>query len=559
MGSILCGNIAAGIYTSNTAEACLYVTAHSKAQIIVMEGNAQLAKYSKIIAELPDLRAVVIWGETPDPAVAAKFGAVTVYTWEDWLNVGSAVTDEQVTSRSEQIRAGNCSTLIYTSGTTGPPKAVMISHDNVTWTVKNLVGNYLTDYNHTERFVSYLPLSHIAAQMIDVHAPMYLGASTWFAQPDALKGSLTNSLKDARPTVFFGVPRVWEKIHEKMAQVGRESTGIKKSLATWAKGLGADHCHRAQYGNGGGSSCGYGCANSLVLSKIKEALGLDQVKGCFTAAAPISIETLEYFASLDIPVYEVFGQSECTGPHTVSISSQWKIGYCGRPMLGTETMIDPSNQELCYRGRHIFMGYMYMPTETAKTIDENGYLHSGDIASFDSDADPRVPAPSGFMKITGRIKELIITAGGENVPPVLIEDQMKAANNAISNVMVVGDKKKFLGMLICLKVEVDKATGDPTNRLGADSLFLGNQIGSTATTLEEAAVDPKWVKYINDQMKVANSKTTSNAQIVQKWKMLPCDFTEKGGELTATQKLKRSVAAQKHAALIDAIYEGDES
>ena len=212
------------------------------------------------------------------------------------------------------------------------------------------------DVNHTERFVSFLPLSHIAAQIIDLHAPMYLGGATYFAQPDAPKGSLTSTLKDAKPTIFFGVPRVWEKIQEKMVQIGRESTGLKKSLAAWCKQLAAEKNRLAQYGNGGGAPCGYGCANSLVLMKIKEALGLECTKACFTAAAPIAPETLYYFASLDIPVYEVFGQSECTGPQTISYSGCWKIGYCGRPMLGTQTMIAEGTNELCYRGRHIFMG-----------------------------------------------------------------------------------------------------------------------------------------------------------------------------------------------------------
>jgi long-chain-fatty-acid--CoA ligase ACSBG len=211
MGSILAGNIAAGIYTTNTADACHYVTAHSKAPVVVLEGNAQLAKYAKIVDRLPDLRAVVVWMDTPDPAIVAKFAPrVAVYSWDEWLQFGKDVPTSQVDERESRVRPGNCSTLIYTSGTTGPPKAVMISHDNVTWTVKNLVDNYLENCSHNERFLSYLPLSHIAAQMIDVHAPMYLGASTWFAQPDALKGSLTHSMKDCLPTIFFGVPRVWE-------------------------------------------------------------------------------------------------------------------------------------------------------------------------------------------------------------------------------------------------------------------------------------------------------------------------------------------------------------
>jgi long-chain-fatty-acid--CoA ligase ACSBG len=149
-------------------------------------------------------------------------------------------------------------------------------------------------------------------------------------------------MREVRPTVFFGVPRVWEKIQEKLVQMGRASQGVKKSIATWAKNIGTDNTKRAQYGGAGGHPWSYGCANALVLSKIKEALGLDQCKANFTAAAPIAPETLWYFGCLNIPVYEVFGQSECTGPHTVSYAGEWKIGTCGRPMLGTQSIIVPA-------------------------------------------------------------------------------------------------------------------------------------------------------------------------------------------------------------------------
>eukprot|EP01041_Mallomonas_annulata_P003978 gene3978-7922_t len=408
-GSMFASCIAAGIYSTNSAEACHYITEHSKSEIIILEGNKQLMKYINTDTSLPHLKAIVVWGEPLDEAVSKQF-TVPVYTWETFMGLGTHISDQTVYERHASVRPGNCSTLIYTSGTTGQPKAVMISHDNITWITRNVVDNLL-DLNFTERFVSYLPLSHIAAQMIDIHAPMTTGSSVYFAQPDALKGTLSNTLRDVHPTIFFGVPRVWEKIQEKMMQLGRESTGLKKSLVTWAKAKGMEHSRLNQYGEGGGAPCGYGCANSVVLRNIKKAIGLDECKGAFTAAAPISIDTLNYFASLDIHVYEVFGQSECTGPHTMSVPGYWKIGYCGRPVLGTETVIVPGNGELIYRGRHIFMGYMYMPEQTAATIDDEGYLHSGDVAEFDGNDHPEIPSPSGFMKITGRIKELIITAG----------------------------------------------------------------------------------------------------------------------------------------------------
>ena len=327
----------------------------------------------------------------------------------------------------------------------------------------------------------------------------------------------------------------------------------RRRLDLHHKPLGTEHCRLLQYGNGGGAPWGYFWAKRIVLNTIKEAIGLDQAKGCFTAAAPIAPETLNYFASLNIPVYEVFGQSECTGPHTVSFRHCWKIGTCGRPLKGTESMLAPSTGELCYRGRHIFMGYMYMPDKTAETIDDEGYLHSGDVAVFDSDVDNDIVGPSGFMRITGRIKELIITAGGENVPPVLIENEVKAAMVAVSNCMVIGDKRKFLTLLVSLKVDVD-VDARPTDNLAADSLFIGEQIGSSAKLYSEAIVDPLWKDYVDKGVKTANSKTTSNAQIVQKWVWLPVDFSEKAGDLTPTLKLKRSVVDAKYTDLIESMY-----
>lgn len=294
--------------------------------------------------------------------------------------------------------------------------------------------------------------------------------------------------------------------------------------------------------------------------QIKEALGFDQCKGCFTAAAPISPETLWYFASLDIQLYEVFGQSECTGPHTVSSANHWKIGYCGRPILGATSKIAADTGELCYKGRHIFMGYMYMIEETQKTIDDEGFLHSGDVAEFDSNErnEPGMTSPSGFMKITGRIKELLITAGGENVPPVVIENNIKSLLPAVSNVMVIGDRRKYLAAFVSLKTNVDLDTMLPLDTLAPDALHVAKTVlNSNVTTYSEAKEDKVWFDYVNEGIKKANKMTTSNAQVIQKWRWLPEDFSEKGGDLTPTLKLKRKVATEKLADLIEAIYAED--
>ena len=539
-GAIAAGGVAVGIYTSNNTEACNYITEHSEAEVVVVENAKQLEKYVKIAKDLPRLKALVVYDGTGEGFTCDT----PIYSWKAFMALGNKVDDAAVRARIEAQRPGHCCTLIYTSGTTGPPKAVMISHDNLPWTVKNFVAALPFTLTCEDRSVSYLPLSHVAAQMLDVHCPIATGAKIYFAQADALRGSLPNTLKDVCPTYFFGVPRVWEKIYEKMQEVSRSTKGVKRALAQWAKAKGLEKNRRQQYGGGGGAPMGFGCAYALILSKVKAALGLHQTKICITSAAPISVDVLEYFASLDIPVLELFGQSECTGPHTSNFSYAWKIGSIGRDIPGVKSKQDAAMKEFCMFGRHIMMGYMKMEEKTKEAVDEEGWLHSGDVADMDAD---------GFWTITGRIKELIITAGGENIPPVLIENEVKAALPAVANCMVVGDKKKFLTVLLTLKTKLDEQ-GNPTNALNREALDIGKELGSAATTTEQVAKDPAWKKYIEEGLKKANAAATSNAQFVQKWTVLSLDFSEKGGELTPTLKLKRSVVTEKYADVIAGLY-----
>jgi long-chain-fatty-acid--CoA ligase ACSBG len=428
-------------------------------------------------------------------------------------------------------------------------------------------------------------LSHIAAQMLDMHMPLYTGSQLWFAQPDALKGSLGVTLKEVRPTVFFGVPRyahnhrrlilpirwrfgsaltnslffcllsryrVWEKIYDKLQEVGKSTTGIKQKLSTWAKGKAAAYWESRSFGNTESKPFMLFLAKKL-LHKAHVALGFDRCYGFYVSAAPIEVKVLKYFLSLDIPILELFGQSECTGPHAVNKLDAFKVGTVGRPMIGTRTKLGDGD-ELCYTGRHIFAGYMGMPDKTAEAIDPEGWLHSGDVIKIDDDNDPNIPKPSGFITITGRIKELIITAGGENIPPVLIEDELKGAMPTLSNAMVIGDKRKFLTVLLCLQVEIDIAEGEASTKLTGRALDTSKEIGSSATTTEEVRNDPKWQKYFDDGVKAANEKATSRAQTVGKWALVSTDFTEKGGELTPTLKLKRGPTAEKYSDVIEAMY-----
>jgi long-chain-fatty-acid--CoA ligase ACSBG len=551
-GAIAAGGIAAGIYATNGPDGCKYQAEHSGAKVIVVEGVKQLEKFYSIASELPKLKALVMYGPDDVPEDVTSKVSVPVYSFSDFLKLGVDVSDTDLKARAEDQKPNEVTTLIYTSGTTGPPKAVMLTHDNILWTSVTQMSTMAKTLTNDDHMISYLPLSHIAAQMLDMHCPMIQGVQIWFAQADALRGSLGATLKEVRPTIFFGVPRVWEKIYDKMQEVAKSSTGLKKSLSTWAKGKSAKYWKNHQFGGSKKTPSFFGLASKL-LGKVRDALGLDRCWACYVSAAPIEVKILEYFASINIPILELFGQSECSGPHATNAAHAWKIGTVGRPLPGTVTKLDPNNGELIYSGRHIFAGYLGMPDKTMDTIDADGFMHSGDVVAIDDCLQDGAPN-TGFVSITGRIKELIITAGGENVAPVLIEDAMKEAMPALSNCMVIGDKRKFLSILFCLQVEINVEDGVATNKLTGVALETSKSIGSKAVTTEEAKSCEKWKKYLDDGMAAANGKAISRAQRVAKWALLDTDFTEPGGELTPTLKLKRSVAADKYSTVVEGIY-----
>uniref|UniRef100_A0A8C8MH41 long-chain-fatty-acid--CoA ligase n=1 Tax=Oncorhynchus tshawytscha TaxID=74940 RepID=A0A8C8MH41_ONCTS len=472
IGCILAGGFAAGIYTTNSPEACQYVADNCEANVLVVENHKQLLKILQIKEQLPHLKAIVQYKDELQQKLP------NLYTWAEFMKLGEEVSDERLDAVVDSQRANQCCTLIYTSGTTGNPKGVMLSHDNITWT-SNAVGAMTSMQHGVECVVSYLPLSHVAAQINDMWISMRFAGATYFADPDALKGSLGTTLKEVRPTSFLGVPRVWEKMQEKMKAIGAKSSGMKKRVANWAKSIGL----QASYSNL--VPWGFMLANNLVFKKVRWALGLDRCKSCLTGAAPITKETLEYFMSLSLPLYELYGMSESTGPHTISWENDFKIMSCGKVVVGCQTKLDKpdedGNGEICFWGRHVFMGYLNEPEKTEEALDQEGWLHSGDLGKHDKD---------NFLFITGRIKELIITAGGENIPPVPIEDAVKAEIAIITNTTTPGSLLTF-----------------------------------------EPTLPP-----------------------VQKWVILDRDFSISGGELGPTMKLKRGVVVKKFSEKINKIY-----
>eukprot|EP00697_Spironema_sp_BW2_P001630 gnl/Spiro4/12189_TR6433_c0_g1_i1.p1 gnl/Spiro4/12189_TR6433_c0_g1~~gnl/Spiro4/12189_TR6433_c0_g1_i1.p1 ORF type:complete len:687 (+),score=162.59 gnl/Spiro4/12189_TR6433_c0_g1_i1:46-2061(+) len=562
IGAIFAGGLSAGVYPTSTPESILHVLLNSDCGIVIVEDKTQMAKLVSIMPRLPLVACVAQYRGAVDAALADQLrglsphpAGLTVCTSGELRERAVQANNlEALQARMADQHVNQCSTLIYTSGTTGPPKGVMLSHDNITWTAHIMAQQY--GIGAGDRLISYLPLSHVAAQMLDIHGPIMCGAQVYFAQPDALRGSLKDTLCQVRPTVFLAVPRVWEKMMEAMTAIGRAAGCCRRGIASWGRGIGARAfeaiLHKLSL------PCCFCCANCVVLQKVRSALGLDQCKIQLTGAAPITQATLEFFSSFNIPLFELYGMSECSGPETIQFPGLHKPRTCGPALPGTELRIDhnpardkPEEGEIIWRGRNVFMGYCRNPEATAATIDADGFLHSGDVGKLDSD---------GFLSITGRIKELIITAGGENIPPVLIEDEVKQHLSVISNIMLVGDKRKFLTCLITLKCQQNPdGTTYSHDLVPSVTRELAEAGIPDITNVNQLAPDqphfPAFAKFIDTGMQRANSKAASAAQKIGKWTLIPTDFSVPE-ELTATLKLQRAKVAQKYANEIELMYAG---
>ncbi len=516
IGAILAGGVPAGIYTSSSPEQCKYIAGHCDAHIAVVENQSQLDKLLKVRAELPQLRTIVVMDGAPqgDPAIIG---------WDSLLELGHEGPDDELQNRlAAQTPEGLC-TLIYTSGTTGPPKAVMITHRNLTWTAETAVG-MLGGLGPDDNLISYLPLSHIAEQLVSLHLPMIFGGCSWFAE--SLE-QLGDNLREIRPTAFLGVPRVWEKIQARIVAAAAHNSPLKRRIGAWARDVGLRAGLADQRGER--RPLAYPIAERLVFSQVRERLGFDRCRVAITSTAPTPRATLDFFLSLGIPLLEVYGMSEATGPATISVPHRYRTGKAGFALEGCE-LKTLDDGEVCIRGPNVFAGYLKDEPATREALDEDGWLHSGDIGNIDA---------QGFLSITDRKKELIITAGGKNISPQAVEAQLKTVAG-IAQAAVVGDGRRFVSALLVLDPEQVPA--------------MAAAAGSTARTVSDAAGDPKFVAHLQALIDRACA-SLSRVEAVKKFSIVDGEFTVEGGELTPTMKLKRRVILDKYKRLIESMYE----
>ncbi|HSQ66975.1 MAG TPA: AMP-binding protein [Polyangiaceae bacterium] len=517
VGAIFAGGVPAGIYTTSSPEQVAYITHHCEARVAFADSADQAKKFVEAKASMPKLERVVQWaGETlADPMVVS---------YKEFVEAGASVDDRALEGRIAAQKANDACTLIYTSGTTGHPKGVLLSHQNLTWTAGPAAERF--GLGPEDRGVSYLPLSHIAEQMLSIHVPMARGYAITFAE--SLE-KMPEALVETRPTYFLGVPRVWEKMQAKMQAAAASASPLRRRVARWARGVGLRGGYAEQRGEPRPRF--YGLADRLVFSKVKERIGLDACRFALTAAAPISKDTLEFFLSLGITLYEIYGMSECTGPATLSGPGECRTGSVGLVLRGTELRI-AEDGEILMRGPHVFLGYFKDEAATKEAIDAEGWLHSGDVGELDED---------GFLRITDRKKELLITAGGENVAPQLVEGLLKSIP-IVAQAVVVGDRQKYLAALLTLDAE----------RLVAEA----QAIGSPAREPGEAAKCAVFRAHIEKQIQVLNGRL-ARVQTVKRFTILPAELTVDGGELTPTMKLRRKVITAKYAREIEKMYPSD--
>jgi len=509
------GGAAAGVYTTCSAPEVQYIVDHAESLVVLVENEHQFEKVQSQRASLPRVEHVV-------GMKGAELGDGAL-SWEEFMARGQGVSDEEFFARLHALEPDALATLIYTSGTTGPPKGVMLTHDNLAWTAQTL--NSLIHNGEDDCVLSYLPLSHIAEQMLTIHGPIVAGSSVYFAES---LDKVAENLKEVQPTLVFGVPRIWEKFHAGVSEKLAAATGLKKSLVEWVRRVAS---RKLEIENRGGKmgpllALQYKFASKLVLSKLKPALGLGRARFCVSGAAPISKEVLEFFASLDILICEVYGQSEDTGPTTINLPGKTRLGTVGGLIPGIEVKI-ADDGEILVRGRNVFKGYFKDPESTRETLVD-GWLCSGDLGEL----------KDGFLSITGRKKEIIITAGGKNIAPKNIEAALKSSR-LVAEAVVIGDRRKYLTALIALDEEATRNYLAERGEVDGVPYHQNDMVRAAV----QAAVDEV-------------NKELAQVEQVKKFTILSRNLTIEHGELTPTLKIKRKVVNSNFAEQIESMYEG---
>ncbi|MDP2220437.1 MAG: long-chain fatty acid--CoA ligase [Hydrogenophaga sp.] len=525
MAVLSAGGVSNGIYPTDAAEQVQYLCEDSSTTVLFVEDDEQLDKALAVREQLPQLRKIVVFDmeglrDLDDPQVIS-LDALRALGREHAKQFPDALQ-----ARVAACQPSDLAILVYTSGTTGKPKGAMHSHHGLVYTVRGY--NTLIARSEADECMCFLPLCHIAERMGGEYFSLYTGAKLNFVENPE---TVPENVREIAPTVFTAVPRVWEKFYSGVMIALKEAGALQQAAYAWAIGVGqrvADLV-MAQQPVPGPLKLQFHLARVLVLNNVRKLIGIHKARFLVTGAAPISPELVRWYMALGVPMLEVWGMTETCGASTGVPAERIKPGSIGPAASYNDVRLDPQTGEILVRGPNVFMGYLNQPEKTAETIDKDGWLHTGDVGVIDEE---------GFFRITDRMKDIIITAGGKNITPSELENELKFSPY-VTDAVVIGDKRPYLTVIIMIDQEnVEKYAQDH------DVPF------SNYASLTRA---PEVQQLIQDEIDRVNKKFARVEQI-KKFFLLDTQLSAEDEELTPTMKLKRKLVEKKYAPRIEAMY-----
>jgi long-chain acyl-CoA synthetase len=523
MGTLAAGGVTVGIYPTDSANQVEYVLNHSGAVFYIAEDEEQLDKVLAIRAQVPGLQKIIVM----DMEGLRHFSDPIVMSFDELLKLGKELDQQNPNLFIEQLQRPqpeDLAILIYTSGTTGPPKGAMISHRNIISTME--MQNEVNPGDENDEILSFLPLCHIAQRTVSVFNPLLVGYKINFVEE---MDTIPENMREVSPTVFFAVPRIWEKFYSGLILTMKDSTGLEKMAFRWALGVGQKV---SDYRLNGSEppfhlQALFKLADWTVMRNLKKSIGLNRARYCLSGAAPISPDLLKFYHSLGIDIREVYGQTENCGPTSIHYENDVRFGTVGKPLPRAEIRI-AEDGEILLKGPHIFMGYYNDLEKTRETVVD-GWLHTGDVGRIDE---------HGHLIITDRKKDIIITAGGKNITPSEIENQLKFSPY-INDAVVIGDGRKYLAALIMIDDEnVMKFAQD--NRV-------------PFTTFASLTKAKEIIELIEKEVDEVNKKF-ARVETIKKFRLIDIQLTTDDEEITPTMKLKRKFVNEKFKGVIESMY-----
>ena len=521
------GGICNGIYPTDAAQQVQYLCADSATVYLFVEDEEQLDKYLEMRAQLPKLRKVIVI----DMEGLATLDDPQVLSLEQLRTIGRKLLQEQPRLVDERVAAGvpdDVAILVYTSGTTGRPKGAVITHKNMCAVMSGSGASLYQDMPDGGERVAFLPLCHIAERLIGGYLPILRREVVNFVENPE---TVFENLREVQPTVFFAVPRVWEKVYSQVAIAIKEAARVQQLAYGWALGVGVAMaaCIIERRAPDGWLRLRYRLARVLVLNNVRRMVGLDRVDLALTGAAPISPELIRWYLALGIPLREAWGMTETCGGGTVTPRGALRPGSIGVPGPGLEMRIAEGTNEILLRGDNVIRGYLNQPEKTAETIDPDGWLHTGDVGRVDDD---------DYFYITDRMKDIIITAGGKNITPSELENELKFSPY-VTDAVVIGDKRAYLTVIIMIDQEnVEKFAQD-------HDIPFSNYASLTRAPQVQALIQAELDRV---------NKKFARVEQIKKFFLLETQLSAEDEELTPTMKLKRKLVEKKYTPQIEAMY-----